>query len=47
MLTPEQYLWAHSRWKYGEWEPPPGFVPISGRLGRRGRVDEAASEGKT
>ncbi len=31
---PTQYLWAHSRWKYGEWEPPPGFVPISGRLGR-------------
>jgi KDO2-lipid IV(A) lauroyltransferase len=30
---PEQYLWAHSRWKYGAWEPPPGFVPLSGRLG--------------
>lgn len=30
---PEQYLWAHSRWKYGNWEPPPGFVPVSGRLG--------------
>jgi KDO2-lipid IV(A) lauroyltransferase len=32
-LAPEQYLWAHSRWKYGEWRPPAGFVPISGRLG--------------
>lgn len=31
--APEQYLWAHSRWKYGTWEPPPGFVPVSGRLG--------------
>lgn len=31
---PAQYLWAHSRWKYGEWEPPPGFVPLAGRLGR-------------
>jgi len=30
---PDQYLWAHSRWKYGTWEPPPGFVPVSGRLG--------------
>jgi Kdo2-lipid IVA lauroyltransferase/acyltransferase len=33
---PEQYLWAHSRWKYGAWEPPPGFVPLSGRLGNSG-----------
>jgi KDO2-lipid IV(A) lauroyltransferase len=35
---PAQYLWAHSRWKYGEWEPPPGFVPLSGRLGGNDRV---------
>jgi len=33
---PDQYLWAHSRWKYGEWVPPPGFVPVSGRLGGAG-----------
>ncbi len=32
---PEQYLWAHSRWKHGDWEPPEGFVPVSGRLGSR------------
>lgn len=31
--APEQYLWAHSRWKYGRWQPPAGFVPVSGRLG--------------
>lgn len=30
--APDQYLWAHSRWKYGQWTPPPGFVPVSGRL---------------
>lgn len=35
--TPEQYLWAHSRWKYGAWQPPPGFVPLSGRLAAHGR----------
>ncbi len=38
---PAQYLWAHSRWKYGEWEPPPGFVPLSGRLGSKDRVGES------
>jgi Kdo2-lipid IVA lauroyltransferase/acyltransferase len=42
--APEQYLWAHSRWKYGEWEPPPGFVPVSGRLGPVERVDRAGSQ---
>jgi KDO2-lipid IV(A) lauroyltransferase len=36
--APEQYLWAHSRWKYGEWEPPQGFVPMSGRLGPADRA---------
>lgn len=41
--TPEQYLWAHSRWKYGEWTPPPGFVPVSGRLGRVDRVASSRS----
>ncbi len=34
--APDQYLWAHSRWKYGSWTPPEGFVPVSGgRLGSR------------
>ncbi len=33
--APEQYLWAHSRWKHGDWSPPEGFVPVRGRLGSR------------